>query len=346
VTLVLQGLTVRHQGQQQPALADLSLTVAEGSLTAVLGPSGAGKSTLLRLIAGHMAPDRGEVLLNGQSILGLPPDRRGVVLVFQNAPLFPHLTLAENVGFGLRMRGLPRAIIAARAAEMLEKVQLQGLGARRPSQLSGGQAQRGALARALILQPRLLLLDEPLSNLDPSLREEMGALIRQLQRDSGVTTLVVTHDRAEAVALADRIALILDGRLAQEALPEDIFARPATLTVARFFGGANFLPGRATGDAFDCALGRIPLPPGCPQGMGHLTIRPEALRLEPGPDTLLAEVTELAFLGTQTRVGLALAGQQLMALIPPEAARGLTPGASVPVTLPRQALWVIPDSSD
>ena len=342
--LELQGLTVTHPGQPRPALEDLTLKVSAGSLTAVLGPSGAGKSTLLRLVAGHLAPDRGQIMLGGRSILHLPPDKRGVVLVFQNAPLFPHLTLAQNVGFGLRMRGLPRAVIAARVSEMLEKVQLSGLGERRPGQLSGGQAQRGALARALILQPQLLLLDEPLSNLDPALREEMGTLIRQLQRDSGVTMLVVTHDQTEAVALADRIALVLDGRLAQVATPEDIFARPATLDVARFFGGENVLPGQVVGGMFACALGRLPLPPGCPAGPGHLTIRPEALRLGPGPEALPAQVVETSFRGTLTRVVLLVAGQRLVALVPPDAARGLHPGATVPVTLSQGAVWVIPET--
>jgi ABC-type Fe3+/spermidine/putrescine transport system ATPase subunit len=343
VTLALDGLTFTHPGQARPAVADLSLRVAEGGLTALLGPSGSGKSTILKLIAGFLAPEAGDIRLADRSLLGLPPDRRGVVLVFQNAPLFPHLTLSQNVGFGLRMRGLPGPEIARRVAAMLDRVQLTGLGDRRPAELSGGQAQRGALARALILDPAVLLLDEPLSNLDTALRDEMRGLIRRLQRESGVTMLVVTHDQGEAVVLADRIALILDGRLAQEAAPEEIFARPAAQAVARFFGGENFLPGRSGAGVFHTAIGALPLPPGLAEGPGLLTIRPEALRLGPGPGARPARVTGSAFLGTQTRIELDLGGTRLVALLPPDAARGLTPGDTVPVALPPGALWVIPD---
>ena len=354
MTLKLSGLTKTFPGNDRPTVDDLSLTVAQGSLTALLGPSGAGKSTVMRMIAGLTHPDAGDIRLAGRSLLTLPPERRGVVLVFQNAPLFPHLTLAQNVGFGLRMRGLPAAAIKPQVAAMLERVQLADLGHRRPHQLSGGQAQRGALARALVLKPDLLLLDEPLSNLDPTLRDEMQALIRSLQRETGITTLIVTHDQAEAVVLADRIALILGGRLAQEASPADIFARPASTAVAQFFGGVNFLPGRVTGGAFACALGRLPLPPdqsaGFADGPCTLTIRPEAMLIGPEGQAaaLPATVTSLTFLGTQTRIGLVLNGtgtgaaQQLEALVAPDAARGLFLGQSLGVTLPPQAQWLIP----
>ncbi len=345
MTLELRGLTKTYPGHDRRTVEDLSLTVPQGSLTALLGPSGAGKSTVMQMIAGLLPPDAGDIRLGGRSILDLPPERRGVVLVFQNAPLFPHLTLAQNVGFGLRMRGQPAPAVAAQVAAMLERVQLAGLGQRRPHELSGGQAQRGALARALVLKPDLLLLDEPLSNLDAALREEMRALILTLQRETAITTIVVTHDQAEAVVLADRIALLLDGRLAQEATPDDIFARPATLAVARFFGGVNFLAGRATDGSFDCALGRLPLPAGLADRQGTLTIRPEALRLGPGDGALSATVIGTTFLGTQTRVDLAIAGQRLEALTAPEAARSLIPGQVLDVTLPTRALWVIPDTS-
>lgn len=342
MTLELLGLTKTWPGAAQATVADLSLTVAEGGLTALLGPSGAGKTTVMRMIAGLLAPDAGDIRLDGRSVLPLPPERRGVVMVFQNAPLFPHLTLAENVGFGLRMRGLPAATIAKRVGAMLDRVQLSGLGTRRPHQLSGGQQQRGALARALVLEPRLLLLDEPLSNLDAALRDEMRTLIRTLQRETGVSMLVVTHDQSEAVVLADRVALMLDGRLAQEAAPDEIFTRPASVTVARFFGGVNFLTGHAGDAGFDCALGRLPLPPGAPRGPGTLTIRPESLRLGPDPAAWEARVTERTFLGTQTRITLDLSGQRLEALVAPDAARGVAPGDRVAVTFPVDALWVMP----
>jgi ABC-type Fe3+/spermidine/putrescine transport system ATPase subunit len=341
VTLALQGLSKTHPGQPHPALANLSLTLPRGSLTALLGPSGSGKSTVLKLIAGLLEPDAGTIHLNDRPLLGLPPERRGVVMVFQNAPLFPHMTLAENVGFGLRMRGLPAPQVTRRVAEMLDRVQLQGLGPRRPGELSGGQAQRGALARALILDPALLLLDEPLSSLDASLRDEMQSLIRRLQRETGVTTLVVTHDQTEAMVLADRIALLFDGRLAQAGPPDQVFTRPASLAVARFFGAENFLPGSVRAGGFDCALGHLPLAEVVPDGPGTLTIRPEALRLGPGPDARPARVRASAFLGTQSRVELDVGGQPLVALVPPDTARGLTAGAEIGVTLPTHALWVI-----
>jgi ABC-type Fe3+/spermidine/putrescine transport system ATPase subunit len=295
------------------------------------------------MIAGLSAPDAGDIRLGDQSIVRIPPDQRGVVMVFQNAPLFPHLTLGANVGFGLRMRGLREDQIASQVADMLARVHLSGLGNRRPSELSGGQAQRGALARALILSPKLLLLDEPLSNLDAGLRDDMRGLIRTLQHETGTTMLVVTHDQAEAVALADRIALILRGRLAQEATAWEIYRRPASAAVARFFGGVNFLPGRADGSGFHCALGCLPLPAGAPSGPGLLTVRPEAIRLGPAKGAFPARVLSAAFLGTQGRITLGVGPVTLEALTSPDALAGLEPGSELSVNLPPDALWVVPE---
>jgi ABC-type Fe3+/spermidine/putrescine transport system ATPase subunit len=264
-------------------------------------------------------------------------------MVFQNAPLFPHMTLAGNVGFGLRMRGVPEGDIAPRVAAMLDRVQLSGLGHRRPSELSGGQAQRGALARALILSPELLLLDEPLSNLDAGLRDEMRALIRDLQQETRTTMLVVTHDQAEAVALADRVALMLDGQVAQEATPWEIYRRPASVAVARFFGGVNFLPGRADEAGFHCALGCLPLPAGADYGPGILTIRPEAIGLGPASGAYPAHVIATSFLGTQAKVTLRIGNVVLEALTAPDALTGLSLGAEVFASLPGHALWLLPD---
>lgn len=345
MTLELVTLTKTFPGATRPTVDTLSLTVAKGGLTALLGPSGAGKTTVMRMIAGLLAPDAGDIRLADRSLLALPPERRGVVMVFQNAPLFPHLTLAENIGFGLRMRGMSAHRIAGLVAPMLDRVQLSGLGQRRPHELSGGQQQRGALARALVLKPDLLLLDEPLSNLDAALRDEMRSLIRALQRETGITTLVVTHDQSEAVVLADRVALMLDGQLAQEATPDQIFARPATVAVARFFGGVNFFPGRAVAGGFDCGLGRLPLPPGTPDGQGTLTIRPESLILGSGPNARAARVLEQIFLGTQTRIALDLDGHRLEALVAPGIARSIACGQEIHVTLPVEALWVIPEAA-
>lgn len=340
--LALQGLALTYPGADRPALAGLSLDIPSGSLTALLGPSGCGKTTALRIIAGLLAPDAGDVRCDGAQVLSLPPEGRGVVMVFQAPLLFPHLTVAGNIGFGLRMRHLPRAQIAARVAEMLELVQLQGLGDRNPGQLSGGQAQRVALARALILRPKVLLLDEPLSSLDAHLRAEMRELIKDLQRSLGITTVFVTHDQEEAVLLADRIGLILDGRLCQYDRPEVFYQRPATVAVAQFFGGRNFVPGRAEGAVFHSVLGPLTLPPGLPQGQGVLTIRPETVGLGPAAvNGLTAVVTARAFLGTQTRLTL-LVGQVLLeAVVSPDLAAGIEVGQSLQVNLPRGALWVI-----
>jgi len=340
--LTLTGLTKAYPGAGAAAVHDIGLTVESGSMTALLGPSGAGKTTTMKLIAGLLTPDAGEIALDGQPITALPPERREVAMVFQNPLLFPHLTVAQNVGFGLKMRGLPPAEIAASVAPMLDRVRLADLGNRRPSQLSGGQQQRAALARALILRPKLLLLDEPLSNLDPALREEMRQLIQGLQRETGITTLVITHDQAEAVALADQIVLLLDGRIAQHDQPEAFYRRPASQSVARFFGGVNFIPGSVSDSRFHSALGPLALPAGAAKGDHLLTIRPEALRLGPGENSREARVTALTFLGTQTRVELEVAGIALQALTTPDAARSLQPGGRITIALPPEALWLLP----
>lgn len=341
-TLHLQALTKTYPGAATPALDRLDLCVESGTLTAVLGPSGCGKTTALKLIAGLLTPDSGDIRLDDRSIRDLAPDRRGVAMVLQNPLLFPHMSVAENVGFGLKMRGLTPTEIAARVQPMLARVRLDGLGHRRPIALSGGQQQRASLARALILKPKVLLLDEPLSNLDASLRDEMQVLIRSLQVETGITTLVVTHDQAEAVALSDRIALLLGGKLAQHAPPQDFYRRPASAAVARFFGGVNFLPGRIEGTTFHGAFGTLPLPSAVLSGPATLTIRPEAIQLGPGPMARRGTVMECSFLGTQSRVTLDLSGTRLVALTAPEAARPLAPGQEIDVTLPQEALWVLP----
>ncbi|MBN8632790.1 MAG: ABC transporter ATP-binding protein [Rhodobacterales bacterium] len=344
-SLTLDGLTKAYAGTGQAAVRGLDLAVASGSLTALLGPSGSGKTTTMKLIAGLLAPDRGEVLLDGAPITRLPPERREVAMVFQNPLLFPHLTVTQNVGFGLRMRGVPPDRIAAEVAALLEQVRLTGLGPRRPAQLSGGQSQRTALARALILRPKLLLLDEPLSNLDPALRDEMRSLIKELQQKTRITTLVVTHDQAEAVALADRIALLLDGRIVQHDPPEAFYRRPATIAVARFFGGVNFMPGTSRAGRFQTSFGPLILPAGAPEGAHVLTIRPEALRLGPGPNPLAARVGEVAFLGTQSRIEFVIAEERLTALVAPDTAQGIKPGDVLPISLPPDALWLLPPAA-
>jgi ABC-type Fe3+/spermidine/putrescine transport system ATPase subunit len=253
------------------------------------------------------------------------------------------MSVADNVGFGLRMRKVQKDQIAARVADMLALVKLPDLGARRPADLSGGQQQRVALARALIVKPKVLLLDEPLSNLDAHLRIEMRDLIRGIQKDLGITTIFVTHDQEEAVVLADRVALILDGRLRQYDVPDAFYRRPADREVAGFFGGRNLVQGRVAGGVFDGPLGQLILPPGLPDGPGTLTFRPESVRLGAAPaNTLTCTVQDRLYLGTQTRLRL-LAGQTpIEAVASPDLAQGIAPGDSVTVNLLPDSLWVMP----
>jgi spermidine/putrescine transport system ATP-binding protein len=221
------------------AVDGVSLSVDRGEFFALLGPSGCGKTTLLRLIAGFEEPSAGAIRVAGREIARVPPHRRPVHMVFQQYALFPHLTVAENVAFGLRYRGLPRREEGARVGEALAKVRLSGLERRRPDQLSGGQKQRVALARALVLEPEVLLLDEPLAALDPNLRREVQSELQALQRELGITFLFVTHDRDEALALSHRIAVMEGGKVAQVGSPAELFERPETAFVARFLGASN-----------------------------------------------------------------------------------------------------------
>ncbi len=223
------------------AVDAIDLTVAPGEFVTLLGPSGCGKTTTLNMIAGFIVPDAGSIRLQDRPVEALPPFRRNLGLVFQDYALFPHMSVAENVGFGLRMRRIPRDDIARRVKEALDLVQLNGLDDRRPLQLSGGQRQRVALARALVIQPAMLLLDEPLSNLDLKLREEMRLEISALQRRLGIATVFVTHDQGEALTMSDRIAVMRDGRIEQIGTPGDIYERPATRFVAGFIGTANLI---------------------------------------------------------------------------------------------------------
>jgi len=242
------------------ALSDVSMTIADGEFFGLLGPSGGGKTTLLRSIAGFVDPDEGSIAIDGRPIEDVPINRRDIGMMFQNYALFPHLSVADNVGFGLSVRGRPRAEIAARVAELLRLVRLDSHGERKPRQLSGGQQQRIALARALAIDPKVLLLDEPLGALDKKLREEMQIELKQIQRDVGITTVFVTHDQEEALTLSDRIAIMSEGRVEQIGAPRALYERPRTRFVASFLGNANFFEGRVAGR--DGALTRILLDDG------------------------------------------------------------------------------------
>lgn len=341
--VVLDQLTRRYGGDT--AVNALSLHVPSGELVALLGPSGCGKSTTLRMIAGLLPATSGEIVFDGQPMTSVPAERRGAVMMFQNHRLFPHMTVAENVGFGLRMRNEDRSTIRRKVGEMLARVDLAGYENRRPDQLSGGQAQRVALARALVVGPRVLLLDEPLSNLDANLRQEMRLLIRRVHDELGITTLFVTHDQSEAVIVADRIALLFGGNLQQYAPPRDFFRRPANESTARFFGCDNFLPGVRRGAQVETAAGVLRIDPSLPGEDGDVlvTVRPEAIRL-PGPDQgcenyVFAEVIESIYQGVNTELTVRIGGAVWRVLAGPECA--LQAGERIEVSLPIGQIWMV-----
>ncbi|MYV55069.1 ATP-binding cassette domain-containing protein [Streptomyces sp. SID3212] len=283
--LSLAGVTVRFGDRKAPrtALDAVDLEIAEHEIVCVLGPSGSGKSTLLRVVAGLQEVDGGRVSLDGVDQAGVPVHRRGVGLMFQDHQLFPQRDVGGNVAFGLRMRGVSRDEQARRVEELLDLVGLPGARGRAVSLLSGGEQQRVALARALAPRPRLLMLDEPLGQLDRSLRERLVVELRALFGRLGTTVLAVTHDQGEAFALADRVVVMHEGRIAQTGTPLEVWQRPASAFVARFLGFENVVPATVVGGVADTPWGRVPVPPGSPQGAVTLLVRPGGVRLSPAP---------------------------------------------------------------
>ncbi|HYL84619.1 MAG TPA: ABC transporter ATP-binding protein [Candidatus Angelobacter sp.] len=258
-------------------LKSISLNIAAGEFLTLLGESGSGKTTLLRLIAGFESPSAGEIWMSGERLDTFPPYKRRVNTVFQNYALFPHLSVRDNVAYGLRVTNTPSAEISGRVEEALRMVKMQDFAASRPSKLSGGQQQRIALARALVNRPQLLLLDEPLSALDANLRKQMQGELKSLQREVGITFLFVTHDQDEAMALSDRIALLRDGALEQVASPREIYAHPATAYTAQFIGQTNLLRGEIRNSIATCGALRWPVEE--PDGPVLFSLRPESIRL-------------------------------------------------------------------
>ncbi|MBP8294510.1 MAG: ABC transporter ATP-binding protein [Burkholderiales bacterium] len=298
--LVLEQLSKRYG--EHMAVDGISLSIGQGEFVSLLGPSGCGKTTTLQMIAGFVEPTAGAIRIDGRDLLAVPAAKRGLGIVFQNYALFPHLSVTDNVAFGLEMRQVAKAERTRRVGETLELVGLTGLSERYPAQLSGGQQQRVAVARALVIQPALLLLDEPLSNLDAKLREEMQVELLRIQRAIGITTLMVTHDQAEALALSDRVVVMNAGRIEQDGLPLDAYENPATGFVCDFLGKANRFPI----DRIDGATARIgplslPLPAALAprlQSGARILVRPEKIGFgAAGPAALAATVNSRVFQG-------------------------------------------------
>lgn len=301
-------------------LKNVDLDIRPGEFFAFLGPSGCGKTTLLRLIAGFNTADTGTVSIGGKDIGNLPPWRRDVGLVFQSYALWPHMTVAQNVAFGLEERRVPRAEIRRRVAAALDIVGLGHLAERRPSQLSGGQQQRVALARTVVVEPKVLLLDEPLSNLDAKMRVQVRRELRDLQQRLGLTTIFVTHDQEEANTVCDRIAVMSDGVVQQVDTPMELYERPANLFVANFLGTANVLEGKVAGSGservFETAGLRFPIAPDVKLPTNaRLVFRPQVARLattSPGGPALLGEIVRREFLGSVIRFGVVVGGQEIV----------------------------------
>ncbi|CAN5523723.1 ABC transporter ATP-binding protein [soil metagenome] len=346
--LEITGL--RKAYEQSQVIAGIDLSVASGEFFTLLGPSGCGKTTTLRCVAGFIAPDSGDIRVGGESVLAMPPARRDFGVVFQNYALFPHLTVDENVGYGLRSRRVPREAMARRVAEALDMVQLTRLKDRLPRELSGGQQQRVALARAIVIQPRLLLLDEPLANLDAQLRQDLRWLIRGVQQAKGATAIYVTHDHAEAMAISDRIAVMRQGVIAQVGTPRDIYQCPADEYVAAFTGECNTLAARVIGNG-DGSRYRVAVAGGellvsgpAQLSVGaqcRLLVRPEMLTLaEEGDGGLPVRLDALIYAGAFQRCEAVTSdGQRLVFQVPVQ--RQLSPGDALMLAIDSDQAWLM-----
>jgi iron(III) transport system ATP-binding protein len=353
--IAITGLTKRFG--EVGAVVGLDLTVRPGELVALLGPSGCGKTTTLRLVAGFLAPEAGEIRVGDRVLsspeLVVPPERRRMAMIFQSYALWPHMTVAQNVAYGLRFAGVGRADRERRVDEMLRAVQLAGHGARYPGELSGGQQQRVAVARALVVEPEILLLDEPLSNLDASLREEMRFEIRRLHERFAITTLYVTHDQAEAMVISDRVAVLREGRVVQIGAPEELFEHPRTRFVAEFVGKTNLIDAVADG-AGSVTRGdfhlRVAADGLAPRAQVVVSIRPHQIALAPPAparadgdvNVLAGTVVRASYLGEAVDYQVALDGSDVVLRVAGPAPVRVRPGEPVTLTIPATACVLLP----
>ncbi len=354
--LVLSNLVKVFGSGDQSVIAvdDVNLEVEEGELVTLLGPSGCGKTTTLRMIAGFEIPTSGDILIDGESVKVTPPNKRPTTMVFQNYALFPHMTVAENISYGLKIHHEPAKTIREQTEKVMNLVGLSGLGDRSPAQLSGGQQQRVSLARSLIMEPKVLLLDEPLSNLDAKLRVSTRLEIRKLQQRIGITSVYVTHDQEEAMTLSDRVVIMHEGRIQQIDTPQEIYAHPANRFVADFIGKAYFLAGRVAGTASkrELSVDILGMKISVPRANAEfsegdkvlLVVRPESIELEAkDPSALIGTVRELVYLGSQMVYEVEIDGNLLtVEVADPQEHRGFDRGEEVSLRFKEKSLHLLP----
>jgi iron(III) transport system ATP-binding protein len=341
-TVELRNL-VKRFGKDVYAVNNIDITIEKGELLTLLGPSGCGKTTALRLIAGLEQPTQGQIFLDDQDVARLPAYLRDVTMVFQSYALFPHMSVFDNVAYGLRVARRPKDETAQRVAEALAMVGLADLGHRAPNQLSGGQQQRVALARALVIRPRVLLFDEPLSNLDAKLRKRVREDIRSLQQRLGITSVYVTHDQEEALAISDRVVVMRDGKIEQVGSPHQLYTRPATRFVADFIGSANFLPGHFDGAEVDLFGYRWPHEQDVAHGAVTVMMRPEAVEFAlDGEAGFEAMVRSTAYLGAVTEYVFEVAGHEVFANLTGTGMSEARPGDLVRLRLKPAAVSLLP----
>ncbi len=343
----LVSLEKKYFGSEYASVENFNLHVNSGEMVALLGPSGCGKTTILKMIAGLEEPTQGDVLFDGESIIDTLPEKREISMVFQKPLLFPHLSVYDNIAFGLKMRKTAKDEIKKRVTQMLDLVHLSGYEKRRVTQISGGQEQRIALARGLVISPRVLLLDEPLSALDAALRIEMRELILSIQRSMGVTSIFVTHDQEEAVMLADKIALMFDGKLQQYDVPQKFYSCPNTKRVAVFFGCNNFIKAKQKGKTVESKFGKLTLEHLQERNEDvYIVVRNEGFIVSDGENSMKGIIKSRIFMGTSVRFIVEMIEEKSELHVSLEPASPYKVGDEISLALIKESLWTVPQNDD